>query len=72
MAGGFGRRLKQLRESAGLTQEELARAADLSVSFVSKLEQRDLDPAWSTVQSLAAALSVSCEAFNEDAGKQKK
>jgi transcriptional regulator with XRE-family HTH domain len=40
MADGFGRRLKELREAAGLTQESLARAADVSVSSVSKLEQR--------------------------------
>jgi transcriptional regulator with XRE-family HTH domain len=63
MADGFGRRLKELREAAGLTQESLARAADVSVSSVSKLEQRDLDPAWSTVQALARALGVSTEAF---------
>lgn len=63
MASGFGPRLKELREKAGLTQEGLARAAGLSSSFVSKIEQRSPDPSWTTVQALARALGVSCEAF---------
>jgi transcriptional regulator with XRE-family HTH domain len=63
MVGEFGARLKELREAKGLTQEALARAAEVSVSSVSKLEQRDLDPSWSTVQALAAALGVDCTAF---------
>jgi transcriptional regulator with XRE-family HTH domain len=59
----FNERLKELREKAGLTQEGLARAADISLSSVSKLEQNPTDPSWSTVQSLAKALGVDCKAF---------
>lgn len=70
MAGGFGVRLKVLREKAGLTQEALARLAGLSTSFVSKLEQRDVDPAWSTVRSLAKALNISCDTFAEEDGDE--
>jgi transcriptional regulator with XRE-family HTH domain len=69
---GFGKQLKLLREKSGMTQESLARAAGLSVSSVSRLEQRDLDPAWSTVQAIAKALGVSCDAFNEEETKGKK
>jgi tetratricopeptide (TPR) repeat protein/transcriptional regulator with XRE-family HTH domain len=36
---GFARGLRQLREKAGLTQEELARAARLGVNTVSELER---------------------------------
>lgn len=64
----FRERLKALREAAGLTQEALARAADVSVSYVSKLERTDLDPAWSMVQRLAAALKVDCTAFADCEG----
>jgi transcriptional regulator with XRE-family HTH domain len=63
MALPFNERLRELREAAGLTQEALARAAGLSTSAVSKLEQRDIDPSWSTVQVLARALGVNCAAF---------
>jgi transcriptional regulator with XRE-family HTH domain len=60
----FGKRLKQLRTRAKMTQEQLARAANISTSSVSKLEQLDQDPSWSTVQALARAMGISCEAFN--------
>lgn len=63
---GFARRLKELRERMGMSQESLARAAGISVSSVSKLEQRaDQDPAWSTVQAIARALGVDCTAFSD-------
>jgi transcriptional regulator with XRE-family HTH domain len=62
----FNERLKSLREAAGLTQEKLARTADMSTSAVSKLEQGGIDPSWSTVQRLARALGVRVEAFDED------
>jgi transcriptional regulator with XRE-family HTH domain len=63
----FGERLKELREAAGMSQEALARAANISTSTVSKMEQRTIDPSWSTVQALARALGVSCQAFESDA-----
>ena len=50
-----------------MTQEDLARAADMSVSAVSKLEQREMDPSWSTVVRLAKALGVNTLAFEEEA-----
>jgi transcriptional regulator with XRE-family HTH domain len=59
----FSRRLKELRVTAGMTQEAVAHAARLTVSAVSKLEQRDVDPAWSTVQRLAKALGVDVREF---------
>jgi transcriptional regulator with XRE-family HTH domain len=68
----FGKRLKQLREAAGLTQEGLARAAGLSTSAVARIEQRGKDPAWSTVQRLARALGVALSAFEPEAeGEQQ-
>jgi transcriptional regulator with XRE-family HTH domain len=68
MAPPFNERLKQLREAAGLTQEQLAKASGLSVSAVSKLEQRGIDPSWSTVLRLAQPLGVTVIAFAEDGG----
>jgi transcriptional regulator with XRE-family HTH domain len=69
----FGERLKALREQAGLTQEKLARAADVSLMTVSRLERKGLDPNWSTVVALARALGVSVAVFdNGDAPVPKK
>lgn len=52
-------RIKELREQAGLSQQELANRADLSVSQVAKLEQgAKADPRASTLLALAFALDV--------------
>jgi len=56
----FGRRLKRLRETAGLTQEELAEKAELSAKGISDLERgQRRRPYPNTVRSLADALELS-------------
>lgn len=60
---GFGERLKELREAAGLSQAQLAERAEMNVFGVAKLEQGQREPSWATVQALAAALGVECTAF---------
>jgi transcriptional regulator with XRE-family HTH domain len=62
----FKDRLKALREAAGLTQEGLARAADMSTSTVAKIENAGVDPAWSTVIRLAHGLGVRADAFEDE------
>lgn len=62
----FARRLKQLREAASLTQQQLAERAGLNQYGVAKLEQGVREPGWSTVQALARALSVNCSAFESE------
>ena len=55
----FGARLRQLREAAGLTQEELARRAGLTRNAVSALERGERRrPYPHTVRSLADALEL--------------
>ena len=67
--GNFADRLRELREKAGLTQAELAAAAGLFHSAISKLEQSSNEPSWATVQALAKALEVNVAAFETVAGK---
>jgi transcriptional regulator with XRE-family HTH domain len=69
----FGARLRELRERAGLSQGGLAEAAGMSQAGISDLEQErgGRKPTWETVQKLATALGVSCEAFNEPAKDQE-
>jgi predicted ATPase/DNA-binding XRE family transcriptional regulator len=56
----FGTRLRRLRETAGLTQEELAEMADLSAKGISDLERGERRrPYPHTVRSLADALTLS-------------
>jgi transcriptional regulator with XRE-family HTH domain len=59
----FGARLKQLREQAGLSQQELATKAGLHRFGVAKLERGEREPTWDTVQKLTQALGVKCAAF---------
>jgi transcriptional regulator with XRE-family HTH domain len=63
VATGFGSRLKELREKAGLSQAHLAEKAGMNVFGVAKLEQGQREPSWATVQSLCKALGVECAAF---------
>jgi transcriptional regulator with XRE-family HTH domain len=60
---GFGNRLRDLREAAGLTQAQLADKAGMHLHGLSKLEQGDREPAWATVLALSNALGVKCTAF---------
>jgi transcriptional regulator with XRE-family HTH domain len=59
----FAGRLKELREQAGLTQQQLADKAGLSKFGISDLEQGRRIPGWDTVLALASALGVSTDAF---------
>lgn len=55
----FSQRLKELREKAGLTQQELANQAELSMSIVTQMEiGRRTDPRLSTLLALARVLKT--------------
>src|SRR5271166_6103735 len=59
LAKAIAARLKFLREGAGLSQQDVAVRADLSLSLVAKLEQgKKADPRASTLLALAGALAV--------------
>jgi transcriptional regulator with XRE-family HTH domain len=54
----FGRRLRQLRESARVSQSALAVRAQLSGPYVGLLERGEREPSLSTIIKLARALGV--------------
>ena len=56
--GHLARRVRLLRESLRLTQEELARRCGISVSFASLLERGERSPSYETLVDVAAALEV--------------
>ena len=59
LSKAISERIKTLREASGLSQQEVAVLADLSMSLVAKLEQgKKADPRTSTLLALAAALKV--------------
>jgi transcriptional regulator with XRE-family HTH domain len=71
---GFGTRLKAMRDAAGLTQQQLADAASLSLPTFRHWEQGQREPSWPNVVALADALGVSCDDFRPDgkAGRKGK
>ncbi|MBI5627593.1 MAG: helix-turn-helix transcriptional regulator [Candidatus Rokubacteria bacterium] len=54
----MGQRIRQLRQSEGLKQDELAQQSGISVSFISMIERGDRSPALETLCDLAEALGV--------------
>src|SRR5262245_38633744 len=61
----FAGRLRELRQAAGLTQQQLANRAGLKLGGVRNLEQGRTYPEWPSVLALCAAMGVSCEAFQQ-------
>ena len=56
---GLGKRLQDMRRSAGLTQQQLCQAANLSFSTLTKIERGAIkSPSIFTVQSIAVALGM--------------
>lgn len=63
---GFGKRLRELRKGANLTQEKLGELAGMRYQVVARLEYGQRTPSWETVLKLAKALGVSTDAFRID------
>jgi transcriptional regulator with XRE-family HTH domain len=64
----LGNRIRELREQAGLSREQLGAAAGLSARAVQQWELGDREPGWFNVVALADALGVSCDAFRQEPG----
>jgi excisionase family DNA binding protein len=58
-----GKRLRSIREAAGLNQQELAAASGLTHEHISRLEAGEYAPYATTVRALARALNVEPERF---------
>lgn len=59
----FGRRLRELRDAAGLTQADLGEKAGMLPGVIARLERAEREPGWGTVLKLAQALGVSTDEF---------
>jgi transcriptional regulator with XRE-family HTH domain len=54
----FGKRLRYLRRSQDMTQEQLAESIERSVNFISLLENGDTAPSFETIARIAKSLKV--------------
>jgi transcriptional regulator with XRE-family HTH domain len=55
----FGRRVLELRESAGMTQEGLARAAGLHWTYIGQIERGERNHSYKNILKLARGLGIS-------------
>lgn len=55
----FAQRLREMRKDRNLTQERLAKKADLTASAISQFETGEREPTFSSLVKLARALEVS-------------
>ena len=61
----FAEKLRQLRDAAGLTQEQLAERSGINLWTIRGYEQGRREPNWKGVLSLAQAIAVAAEVFAE-------
>lgn len=59
----FGRLLRELRESKGMTLKSLAKRIGMRHSSISRYENGEQVPAFDVVQQICAALEVKIEYF---------
>ena len=57
----LGSAVRMLREQERLSQEELARKANLEPALVSRIEAGEADPTWGDARRIAAALDTSVD-----------
>lgn len=62
----FGRRVRAIREAAGLSQEQLAELAGLHRTYVSSLERGQRNVGLDNIYALASALKVSPAVFFDE------
>jgi transcriptional regulator with XRE-family HTH domain len=60
----FAEKLRQLRDAAGLTQEQMAERSGINLWTIRGYEQGRREPNWKGVLSLAKALDVAAEVFS--------
>lgn len=58
LPGKFGRNVRRMREAAGLSQEALADAAQIHVTYLSGVENGKRNATLKVVERIAAALRV--------------
>ena len=54
----FGKNLKRLRKEKGLSQEQLAYKADLSLSQIGRIERGEINPTICTIKVIAESLEI--------------
>jgi transcriptional regulator with XRE-family HTH domain len=62
----FGARMRDLRQTAGMSQEELAHASDLDRTYIGGVERGERNLSLVNIHKLARALKISPREFFSD------
>ena len=62
----IGQRIKELREKAGMSQKDLAYAADLDRSYIASIENGQRNVSIVNIEKIANALNVTLKEFFND------
>lgn len=62
----IGKRIKQLREAANMSQKDLAYTADLDRSYIASVENGQRNISIVNIEKVAHALSVTVKRFFDD------
>ena len=54
----LGEKLRQVRESAHLTQADVAKAADVHVNYYARIERGEVNPSYEKLQSIKRVLKI--------------
>ena len=63
----IGQRIKELREKKGMSQKDLAYAADLDRSYIASIENGQRNVSIVNIEKIAIALNVTLKEFFNDA-----
>ena len=63
----IGQRIKELRETASMSQKDLAYTADLDRSYIASIENGQRNVSIVNIEKIAAALKVTLKEFFNDA-----
>jgi transcriptional regulator with XRE-family HTH domain len=61
----FGRKLREIREAAKLSQTDLGDMAGMAYQAIARYERGAVEPTWPAVVKIAEALGVTADAFRD-------
>jgi transcriptional regulator with XRE-family HTH domain len=64
----LGQAVRKLRKDRNMTQEDLAHASGVNISYIGMIERGQSNPAWLTLIRLATELGVTVEGIAAEAG----
>jgi len=66
----LGEHIRQAREKANLTQQEVAEMADINISYYAQIERGEVNPSFEKLHSITTALGI--KTLDMGMGKKKR